>query len=554
MAKQTQLQKTDDIFRLAAQKATSVSAVDRERFLRFADELRKATPLEQIAKPKAQLELKNGKRVFTGDGFDNFVSRIGLNNDNALSDSMYIFNLMTRNRLQLEAAYRGSWVVGAVVDNVAEDMTREGITITTNESEEDIQDIQSEITRLKLWDSICSELKWARLYGGALGVLQIAGQKLSTPLDISTIKQGQFKGIAVYDRWQLNPLEKIIKSGPDIGLPESYAIVDNLMSTDPEAETMTGQVTVHHSRVIRLIGIELPYFQAITEMMWGESILERLWDRLIAFDNVTMSAASLVDRANLRMVGIENLREILASGGEAVAGLMAQFEMMRLLQVNEGLTLLDKNDEYQTTSYSFAGIPDTILQFGQQLSGASGIPLVRLFGQSPAGLSSTGEADMRMYYDNIKAQQKAKLQTPWGTLLKILWRSVYGKDAPKDLNFYFNPLWQTSDSDKATIAKTQTETIIGAYEAGLTTREASLKELRQASGNTGIFTNITDEDVKDAEGEPVPTPGEVAPANGDEPDETDKPSEELDKPDDPVKNIDEKTKLERVASWLGRKS
>lgn len=465
---------------------------------------------------------KAAAAALTTDGFDNFISRIGLNNDNALSGGTYEFNLVTRNRIKLEAAYRGSWIVGAVIDSVAEDMSRAGVDITTNEADEDIKDLQNKISKLQIWQSIASLSKWGRLYGGAIGVLQIAGQDLSTPLNLDTIAQDQFLGIVVYDRWQVNPvLQDVIISGPQMGLPKYYDIVNNPTQLEPsEKLTHTGQMRVHHSRCIRYLGIELPYFQAITEMMWGESILERLWDRLISFDNATMSSASLIDRANLRTVRIDGLREIIAAGGAAQQGLIAMFEMMRSLQVNEGITLLDKNDEFASTAYSFAGLSDMMLQFGQQLSGASGIPLVRLFGQSPAGLSSTGDADIRMYYDNINAQQEAKLRNPFEILLKVMWRSTFGKPAPKDLEFTFTPLWQMSALDKSTIAKQNTETVAGAFDSGLVARDTAMKELRQSSGDTGLFSNISDEEIKEAEFEEPPAPeSEETPvpgANGNE--------------------------------------
>lgn len=474
----------------------------------------------------------------TVDGFDNFVSRLGLNNDNTLSAGTYTFDLITRNRVKLEAAYRGSWTVGVIIDAIAEDMTRAGITITTNESEEDIADLKSAMSRLKISQSMASNIKWGRLYGGSLGVLQIKGQNMATPLDLDTVAKDQFQGIVVYDRWQLNPvLNQLIDSGPDMGLPAFYQIVNDPRMTQPNADTATGQVTVHHSRVVRYTGIDLPYFQAITEMMWGESVLERLWDRLISFDNSTLSAASLVDRANLRTVGIDKLREVVSNGGAAYQGLLAQFEMMRLMQVNEGLTLLDKEDTFESTAYSFAGLADMLIQFGQQLSGGSGVPLVRLFGQSPAGLSATGEADMRMYYDNINAQQEAKLRNPYEILLKVMWRSTFGKPAPKDLKFVFTPLWQMSATDKAVNAKTTTETIIGAFESTLVSRPAAMKELRASSGDTGIFSNITDEEIADAEKEAdnPPLPGEVDPNAP--PGAKAKPGEK-----EPVKALDAKPK------------
>lgn len=496
----------------------------------------------------------------TVDGFDNFVSKLGLNNDNALSAGSYYFNLITRNRILLEAAYRGSWIVGAVVDSVAEDMTRAGVIVTTNDGEENIQELKNAVSRLKIGQSLCSNVKWGRLYGGSIGVIQIEGQDLSTPLNLDTIGKDQFQGIVVYDRWQLNPiLQDLIDSGPDMGLPSYYDIVNDLRATDPSFATATGQLRVHHSRIIRMVGIELPYFQAITEMMWGESNLERMWDRLIAFDNATLSSASLIDRANLRTVGVKGLREIIAAGGAAQEGLVAMFEMMRALQVNEGLTLIDSEDEFTSTAYSFAGLSDMMLQFGQQLSGASGIPLVRLFGQSPAGLSATGESDMRMYYDNINAQQESRLRNAWELILKVMWRSCFDAPAPDDLQFVFTPLWQMSAVDKANNAKTMTETIIGAFEAGLVSKTTSMKELRQTSGETGVFSNITDEEIKDADNEDPPMPGEVDPQNPGDPKIPGQPVAPQDpnageKIKTPVPSLDEKKKpLSKVKSWFSKK-
>lgn len=471
----------------------------------------KATKINPMAVFRAEAAHQKNQAIDifkTADGFDNFVSRIGLRNDNTLSASTYVFDLITRNRIKLEAAYRGSWIAGVVVDSIAEDMTRAGLDILAAKDDGDVRKIHNAVSRLQLWQSYCSLKKWGRLYGGGIGVIQIKGQDMSTPLDIETISKGQFQGIVVFDRWMVNPIiQDPIDSGPEMGLPKYYEIVNSPdeMSVSYKPTSIDGK-RVHYTRVLRDGGIELPYFQAITEMMWGESVLERLWDRLISFDNATMSSASLIDRANLRMVGIDGLREILAAGAEATQGLYAQFDMMNDLQVNMGLTLLDKEDEYSSTAYSFAGLSDMMLQFGQQLAGATGIPLVRLFGQSPAGLSATGESDLRMYYDNINAKQEATMRNPWQTLLQVLWMSELGKAAPDDMTFSFKPLWQMSATDKANNAKTTTETILGPYETGITSRKTTLTELRDASADTGVFTNISDEDIDEAGEDEPPLP------------------------------------------------
>lgn len=446
--------------------------------------------------------------IATGDGYQNAISRLGLGQDNAISAGTYNFYLVTRNRLLLEMSYRGSWIVGQVIDCVAEDMTREGITPTTSEGEQNLAEFTAAMTRLSIWDSLCDGTKWGRLYGGAIAVMQIEGQDLATPLNISTVGLGQFKGLAVYDRWMLNPvMTPLISSGPDIGLPMYYQIVSDQQSYDPTHPNATADgILVHHSRVFRFPGIKLPFYQAITENLWDESVLERLWDRLIAFDNATMSAASLVDRAQLRMVGIQGLREIIAAGGEALDGLRASFDFMRMAQVNEGLTLIDAEDKYETNSYSFAGLSDVLLQFGQQLAGASQIPLVRLFGQSPAGLNATGESDIRQYYDGIKSKQERTFRKPLTTLLRVLWRSEFGKPAPRDLEFTFNALWQSSDLEKADVGAKNTDSICKAFNEGLLPRAAAMKDLRAQAKVTGLFGNITDEDITEAEMEPAPLP------------------------------------------------
>jgi hypothetical protein len=68
---------------------------------------------------------------------------------------------------------------------------------------------------------------------------------------------------------------------------------------------------------------------------------------------------------------------------------------------------------------------------------------------------------------------------------------------------------------KANTAKTQTDTILAAYNDGLIGPAVALLELRQAGRKTGTWTNITDEDIADAEAlppkseiEPPPPPSE----------------------------------------------
>jgi phage-related protein (TIGR01555 family) len=434
------------------------------------------------------------------DGLANFTARVGLGTDNVLSAGTYVPFQITINRVLLENIYRTSWIGGKVIDDYAQDMIRAGIDITSPDTPDDVHALQRYMIKMGIWGGLTDCLKWSRLYGGAIGVLDIEGQALDTPLRVETVAKDQFKGIVVYDRWQISPdLTRTIQSGKDIGLPEYYRIVTGWNNRGKA--NAYGQ-SIHHSRVLRFVGIKLPYFQAITLEMWGESILERMYDRLISYDTTTMGAANLVQKAYLRQIGVKNLRDILAAGGKAEENLITMFSYIRQLQTNEGLTLLDSEDTMTYNSYTFSGLDNVLLQFGQQISGACGIPLVRLFGQSPAGLSSTGDSDIRNYYDSINAQQELNLRQPLDLLLSVCYRSKFGKPRPESMDFDFAPLWQMSATEKFAMAKTAAETIDIAHAAGAISDEIATKEYASISKETGLFTNITPEYITEVENEP----------------------------------------------------
>ncbi|OXS75598.1 DUF1073 domain-containing protein [Acinetobacter baumannii] len=439
---------------------------------------------------------------FTKDSFQNFAARVGLGSGNQHDQSGYGFNFLSRQRLKLEAMYRSSWVVGQVVDVVADDMTRKGVKLNGLSTPKDSEMIDQEMDRLQVWDKLNKNIKWSRLYGGSLAVMMIDGQNVSTPLNPNTIGKGQFKGLMVLDRWMVQPtLEDLVtEMGPDYGKPKYYDVITDSVGLCNQR--------IHYSRVIRMDGVELPYWQSITENLWGQSVIERLEDRLTIFDSATLGAGQLVYKAHLRTYKVKKLREIIAAGGKFYDALVKQIQEIRMWQSNEGMTLMDADDAFETHQYSFTGLDNLLLQFGQQISGATGIPLVRLFGQSPAGLNATGESDLANYYDNINQQQEGRLRTPLQILYAVLHMSVLGKPLPDSFSFKFASLWQLDDEKKANVAKGVTDAVLAAEEAGLIKRSTALKELRQSSEVTGVFSHITDEEIKEADDEDPPPPGE----------------------------------------------
>jgi phage-related protein (TIGR01555 family) len=447
--------------------------------------------------------------AMTTDSVENFAARVGIGTQNLMAATTYGYLPLTRLRQKLEWMYRGSWVVGAAVDVVADDMTRAGVIMNSDTPPDDIEKIHTRINELCMWQSLGDTIKWSRLYGGALMVMMIDGQDTAQPLLTDRIAKDQLKGFVVLDRWMVQPTyQNLVKEfGPDYGMPVQYDVVQQA----PYLPNMK----VHYSRCIRLDGIGLPFNQRITENLWGMSVIERLQDRLVAFDSGTMGTAQLLYKAYLRTYKVKDYRNLVAFNSELTEKFHKLMELMRIYQSNEGLTVIDAEDEFETHSYSFAGLSETLLMLGQQISGALGIPLVRLFGQSPAGLNSTGESDLRQYYDMIKAQQEARLRRPLTKLFDVIWRSTLGTDTPDTFAFTFNSLYQLNEMEKAEVAQRDSDTIKLLHDAGVITTQIALKELKQSSIQTGRFTNISEQDIEDAGEAPAPweqpEPGETMP-------------------------------------------
>jgi phage-related protein (TIGR01555 family) len=433
------------------------------------------------------------KPVRTADGYNNFPAKLGAQTQNIQTGGTYLPGYLTRNRVELEFAYRSSFLVGAAVDAMADDMTRKGVNISSKLKPGQKGKVETFWDEAAIWDGLNDTIKWSRLYGGAILVVLIEGQDMSTPLRLDRIKQGQFKGVISLDRWMVKPsyVDLVTDYGPEFGKPKYYRVVTNQQGIPPWK--------IHHSRIIRMEGDSLPFQQAQTENGWGMSVVERIFERIQAFDTATVGTTQLIHKAHLRTYSIADLRKILAlpENSPLVAGLMKHMDMIREFQTIEGMTLMDKSDEFQTHSYSFAGIADVILRFAEQVSGATGIPLVRLFGQSPAGFS-TGDGDLENYYSRVNSLQERRLRRHVRWLMDISWRSLFGEELPEDFTFEFNKLWEMADTDRATMASNVTTALATAVRDIGMSPAAALNDLRNMSDIIGIGGSITDEDIENA--------------------------------------------------------
>lgn len=425
-------------------------------------------------------------QVLTADAFSNALFHLGLGSQSPLEATEYPLTRLTDNYALLNSLYRDNWVVQNVVGLMVDDMLREWYRLQGITPEEQTALTQVE-RRTRLRARINEGLRWGRLYGGAAGLIQIKGQEdLSKPLDLGLVFPGAFQGLYILDRWQgITPnIGLVFEAGEE--LPESYSITDGSGNTVAE---------VHHSRIIRFTGRELPRIERQTELYWGESEVEALYRDVVAHDNVSANMAALTFQANVNTMEVKGLQQMVSMApGEVQRRFWQTMQAIAAVRTNFGMQLVEQGNKITNTQYTFSGLSEVYESMALNLCGASHYPMTKLFGRSPGGLNSTGESDLKNYYDYVDSQREAKLLPALQKLLPVLCMSAWGY-VPEDLDISFPPLWTPTAKEVAEIAKGKTETIVTAYQAGLLHVDTAQQELKKLEDETGMFGSLTDEEI-----------------------------------------------------------
>lgn len=429
------------------------------------------------------------------DGYSNTPANLGVGANNLAQTAGYVMERFTWDYWTLQILFRNNWIAKAIIEKPANEMLKNGFQIQTQLEPSKLDKIYKAWTQTRSRDKFLDCLKWSRLFGGCLLIPMLEGQEdLSEPLDYDTIDIDSFKGCFTIDRWSgVSPSLELVDdiNDPEFGQPEFYDI------SDPTDNKVT---RIHHSRVIKMIGRQLPYWEEVAESFWGASELEHVFSELKKRDDTSSNISFLIFLANIRIFKMADLGQLITMGDQDSASRV--FETMRSLNAlmcNTGTLAMDNEDSFEMQGYTFTGINDIYESFMLDISGAAEIPIDKLFGRSPSGFNA-GEETLQNYYDMIQEKQETYVRQPLEKLLKMITMSSLGQ-IPEDFEITFNPIRRPSDQEKADLASKQAQLLFDGFNAGILTKAAVLRELKTQSSITGMFTNITDEMIDEAEKE-----------------------------------------------------
>ena len=346
---------------------------------------------------------------------------------------------------ELLALYKDNWVASKAVDIFAEDMVRKWRIYKGDPAK--IKLMLEEEKRIGLKVNTADAIRWARLFGGTALIPIFYGdtnETLRNELNVDMIKKGSLNKIIVIDRTMLNP-NGIIQLDPT---KDNYC--------QPEFYALQGaNSTVHHSRVFKFYGVDLPYTAKQMNNYWGDSALQRMIETINNAGTTFNAVAQMMLEIVTDVVKIPGLSAKLA-GTEETDKMIERFNLMKLLSSISQVKLLDSEESWDRHQIQLTGVNDIITQQLTMVSASASIPVTRFIGTSPRGMNATGESDLEIHYENVHSKQETEVRPILDKIDKIVQMSLFGS-LIEDYSYEFLPLYMQDGKEEAETNKINAE-------------------------------------------------------------------------------------------------
>ncbi|HCT6907921.1 DUF1073 domain-containing protein [Acinetobacter baumannii] len=419
-------------------------------------------------------EDKKSDAIGDAGAYTNFVSNIGTERDKA-SHGSFVKKVIPDE--QLEAVYQ-HWLAKRIVNRPASDMLRAG-WFYEGIQDNDLLKLKEACKAFNLDEVLLSSLVLSRLYGVCYVLLgTVDGGNLDQPFDLNKLGIGRLEFFTVLKKKYIEADTSKYLSPKEAGgllkQPEFYKLKLDGKSTQ----------RIHHTRLYKFGHADVVNEEPV-------SILQEVYEDLLDHASVKKASASLVHESKIDVIRTPGLVDKIKADMQAVA---ERFLSVGLLKGLNGMIVLDAEEEYDSKSYSFGGLPDLMREFSIQAAGAADMPYTILFGQSPAGMNATGEHDTRNYYDSIATKQTWTLKPFMMKLLRVIVQTTFGRQIPS-LDVVFNPLWQLDAKVRSEVEKANAERDSKYLEMGIITEPQIAKQLVI----DGVYSVIDEEHIKELE-------------------------------------------------------
>ena len=383
--------------------------------------------------------------------------------------------LISNMRQVLSEIYVEHGIVQTLVDLPVDDGYRGGITIKTEQlDEDDIKDLEQYVIRSGALKALIQGQKYSRLFGGGAVIIMTKGDP-STPLKVEDLKQEEEVEFKAVDLWELY-----------YGMFSNQDKLDpGFIAKEPEFYNYYNY-RIHKSRVIRLPGKEAPSLIRPKLRGWGVSVLETVVRSYNQYLKSVNLAFEVLDEFKIDVYGIENFNNTLAVNGGSEK-VIKRIQLSNMMKNYQHALIMDNKDKFDAKTLSFSGIAEIMKEIRMQIAADLRMPLTKLFGISASGFNS-GEDDIENYNAMIESEIRSKVKFDILRLLEVCSQVKFGT-IPDDFEIEFKPLRILSAEQEEQVKNNKIQRITSCLASGL----MSAKEAKQAINKENLLPIKLDE-------------------------------------------------------------
>lgn len=369
----------------------------------------------------------------------------------------------------------------AVAETTAEEMTREWGKVKGGNNHEKLEKIEEALEAFNVRDLMRKHVETDNLFGGSQMFIRIKGQENKTELPLLLTPQGVKKdsllGFTVIEPIWTTPS---VYNANDPTEPDFFK---------PTQWFVMGKNT-HCDRLLTLIIRPVPDMLKPAYNFRGVSMSQLMKPYVQRFQRTVDSVSDLVHSYSI--TGLKtDMSSILQGGAGGANQLIARSKVFTQFKNNQNLMLVDTTNEEEffqlnTPLTTLDSLQDQSLQM---LAMPAKIPLVKLLGTPPSGLSANSDGEIRVYYDHIAALQNAHLLPQMQVILRLVQLHLFG-EVDESIFFQFNPLYQLDDTERAAVNLTKAQTAQIYLQEGVLDQETVLDAL--SNDEDGDYTGKAD--------------------------------------------------------------
>lgn len=364
------------------------------------------------------------------------------------------------------------------VHTLADEMTREWGELSTKEKSKAniVQQVLDEMERLETKNKFKDAALKTGFFGGCLVFLDVR-EDPNIPLEDIELEKPLFKeGMDEFNKSKLLNKHLVgLRVIEPINLaPGVYNSIDPTAADffEPEHFYVLGR-KIHRSRFLYFADNIPPQVLKPVYLFFGIPLAQLAFTYVQDFYKAKEVCTKILQKFSCSAISTDIEKLIYANGKNAVKDRISTIAKYR---DNDSILVLDKeNEEFSQTNTPLSGLKEMWYASLELIPMIFGIPATKLLEISPSGFNSTGEFEMRNFYDSVHTKQVNVFDEPLKRLVEII---CYTKGLDPDiLSWTWKSLFKMNEREAADVNRIEADTAQIYYNMGVLGNDDIAKRL-----------------------------------------------------------------------------